>query len=196
MMKPLSSHREPRQRGQSIVEFALVLPILATILCAILEFGLAFDADMTLESASREGARVAASLGNDGTQGVCPNATAEAAVDPAIVRAVQASLQGAAVDMTSVQVWIFGSDAAGGANTSINKYSWVVASSSFVKQSGTYTACGRHDGTFGGGIYDSVAVKVLYTYTSRTGLLAIFSGGLPMSAQAVMPIGPPWNLLP
>jgi len=196
MMKRTRKPDARGQRGQSIAEFALILPILATILVAILEFGMAFDADLALEAASREGARVAASLGNDGTQGICPNATAEAVVDPGIVKTIKSSLIGAGVDMTSVTIWIFGADASGNPATDINKYSWNIGTSTFDKLSGNFTACGRHDGTFGGGVYDDIGVQVQYTYTSKTGLLAMFTGGLPMTARAVMPIGPPWQLLP
>jgi len=196
MMKRTRKPDARGQRGQSIAEFALILPILATILVAILEFGMAFDADLALEAASREGARVGASLGNDGTQGICPNATAEAVVDPGIVKTVKSSLLGAGVDMTSVTLWIFGADASGNPATDINKYSWNIGTSTFDKLSGNYKACGRHDGTFGGGVYDDIGVQIQYTYTSKTGLLAMFTGGLPMTARAVMPIGPPWQLLP
>lgn len=196
MMKRTRKSDARGQRGQSIAEFALILPILATILVAILEFGMAFDADLALEAASREGARVGASLGNDGTQGICPNATAEAVVDPGIVKTIKSSLIGAGVDMTSVKIWIFGADASGNPATDINKYSWNIGTSTFDKLSGNFTACGRHDGTFGGGVYDDIGVQVQYTYTSKTGLLAMFTGGLPMTARAVMPIGPPWQLLP
>ena len=196
MMKRMGKPDARGQRGQSIAEFALILPILATILVAILEFGMAFDADLALEAASREGARVAASLGNDGTQGICPNATAEAVVDPGIVKTVKSSLIGAGVDMTSVKIWIFGADTSGNPATVINKYTWNAGTSTFDKQSGTFLACSRHDGTFGGGVYDFIGVQIQYTYTSKTGLLSFFTGGLPMTAQAVMPIGPPWQLLP
>jgi len=196
MMKRTRKPDARGQRGQSIAEFALILPILATILVAILEFGMAFDADLALEAASREGARVGASLGNDGTQGICPNATAEAVVDPGIVKTIKSSLIGAGVDMTSVKIWIFGADASGNPATDINKYSWNIGTSTFDKLSGNYKACGRHDGTFGGGVYDDIGVQIQYTYTSKTGLLAMFTGGLPMTARAVMPIGPPWQLLP
>ena len=195
-MKRRLDPRGRRERGQSLAEFALILPVMAVILVAILEFGLAFDTDMSLEAASREGARVAASLGNYGTQGICPNATSEATVDPSIVNAVKASLQGGLVDMPSVQIWIFGANAAGNPATDINKYSWSSGSGTFIKTAGTYLACSRHDGTFGGGTYDQVGVQISYTYTSKTGLLAVFTGGLPMTAKAVMPIGPPWKLQP
>ncbi len=180
------------ERGQSIVEFALLLPILAVLLAAILEFGLAFDADLAVEAASREGARIAAVIGNGGTMGTCPNATAEATVDPRIVASVQASLTSAGVNMSSVVVTIYQSDASGNpvAGKS-NTYTW--SGSAFTRSGGSWTACGRHDGTFDGGIYDPVGVRVQYHYVSRTGVLAFFSGGLNMTAKAVMPIGPPWN---
>ena len=200
MMKRSLRASSKRQRGQSIVEFALIVPLMAVMLSAILEFGLAFDANLGLEAASRQGARTGASLGNFGTQGVCSGAIgalAEATVDPAIVNAVATSLSSAGIEMTTVKISIFGVDATGVANTGINKYKWDTATSAFVADGAySWTACGRHDGTFGGGIYDAIAVQITYTYTSRTGLLAIFTGGLPMTSKAIMPIGPPALLQP
>ena len=46
------------EKGQSLVEFALVLPVLMMILLGIIEFGWLFNAQITLTSAAREGARV------------------------------------------------------------------------------------------------------------------------------------------
>jgi Flp pilus assembly protein TadG len=48
------------QRGQSVVEFALVLPALMLILLAIVQFGMVFKQYITLTDAVREGARKAA----------------------------------------------------------------------------------------------------------------------------------------
>jgi Flp pilus assembly protein TadG len=48
------------ERGQTMVEFTAVLPILAVLLFAIVEFGLTFKNYLTLADATREGARVAA----------------------------------------------------------------------------------------------------------------------------------------
>ncbi|MDX6664309.1 MAG: hypothetical protein QOG68_515 [Solirubrobacteraceae bacterium] len=48
------------ERGTTLVEFALVLPVLALILFAILQFGLLFYNYIDLTSAARDGARVAA----------------------------------------------------------------------------------------------------------------------------------------
>ena len=51
--------RSNRKRGQSMVEFALVLPIFMLVLSGILDFGFALYSRMTVISAAREGARAA-----------------------------------------------------------------------------------------------------------------------------------------
>jgi Flp pilus assembly protein TadG len=48
------------QDGQSMTEFALVLPILAFLLFAVIQFGIAFNNYITLTDATRAGARKAA----------------------------------------------------------------------------------------------------------------------------------------
>lgn len=48
------------EKGQSLVEFALVLPILLLFLLGIIEFGWLLNAQISLTSAAREGARLAA----------------------------------------------------------------------------------------------------------------------------------------
>ena len=56
-------------RGQSVIEFALVLPILLLVLFGITEFGRALMTVNVLNAAAREGARVAA-VGGDSTSAV------------------------------------------------------------------------------------------------------------------------------
>jgi Flp pilus assembly protein TadG len=48
------------ERGQSLVEFALALPILVLLLFAVIQFGIAFNNYVTLTDATRAGARKAA----------------------------------------------------------------------------------------------------------------------------------------
>jgi Flp pilus assembly protein TadG len=48
------------QDGQSMTEFALVLPILAFLLFAVIQFGIAFNNYITVTDATRAGARKAA----------------------------------------------------------------------------------------------------------------------------------------
>ena len=48
------------ENGQTMVEFALVLPVLAVLLFGIIQFGTAFNNYVSLTDAVRAGARVAA----------------------------------------------------------------------------------------------------------------------------------------
>jgi Flp pilus assembly protein TadG len=50
-----------RERGATVVEFALVVPVLVASLVGIVEFGRLFMADQDVATASREGARYALS---------------------------------------------------------------------------------------------------------------------------------------
>ncbi len=49
-----------RQKGQSVVETALILPIIILILMGIIDFGLMFNNYLVISNAAREGARNAA----------------------------------------------------------------------------------------------------------------------------------------
>lgn len=51
--------RTDRFRGAAVVEFAVVLPLLLTILFGIIEYGWIFMVRQTLQTAAREGARIA-----------------------------------------------------------------------------------------------------------------------------------------
>jgi len=68
--------REARDRGATAVEFALVLPLLLLV-CGIIDFGRALNAQITLTQAAREGARLEALGDSSGavqtrTQGAAP----------------------------------------------------------------------------------------------------------------------------
>jgi Flp pilus assembly protein TadG len=54
-----------KRKGQSMVEFALVLPILIILLVGIFEFGQIFNVFLQINHASREGARTGALRGTD-----------------------------------------------------------------------------------------------------------------------------------
>ena len=74
MNLPASASRaEQPDRGQSLVEFALVLPVLALILFAIVQFGFLFAGQVGLANAVRDAARTAAvNQGADATRlGAC-----------------------------------------------------------------------------------------------------------------------------
>lgn len=109
------------EEGQSIVEFAFVLPLLLAILLGICQFGITFNNYLTLTDATRVGARKAAVsrlLGDDG-------AAARAAT---IAAASNINLTPAQVDVQAVDWTTPGSDVTVTATYpySINILGWVV----------------------------------------------------------------------
>lgn len=62
-----SSQAADSKRGQALVEFMLVLPVLLLITMGIVEFGRMFLIYSTLSSSSREAARYGASVGDNGS---------------------------------------------------------------------------------------------------------------------------------
>ena len=104
--------RNKRSRGQGLVEFAMLVPVFLLILLGMLEFGFAFNHNMTLEYATREGARAGAAAA-DGTMrdSSCVDPVTNTArafgssdVDPLIIAAVDRVLRspGSLVDMASI----------------------------------------------------------------------------------------------
>lgn len=74
-----SSIQRHSEDGQAIIEFALVLPILIIMLLGVVFFAMAFNLQMVLNTAAREGARVWAS--NRGDTSPCGSVVA-AICDP------------------------------------------------------------------------------------------------------------------
>jgi Flp pilus assembly protein TadG len=60
ILKRLTGHPRKGEDGQSLVEFALVIPIFLLVLFAIVDFGMAFHAWITVTNSAREGARLGA----------------------------------------------------------------------------------------------------------------------------------------
>jgi Flp pilus assembly protein TadG len=52
--------RSRRERGQALVEFALVVPIFLILVMGIADFGMGYKASITVTNATREGARLGA----------------------------------------------------------------------------------------------------------------------------------------
>lgn len=62
---PFRRARDKKERGASLVEFSLILPILFLVLVGIFEIGMAFKSYLTVAYLAREGARLAAFTGTD-----------------------------------------------------------------------------------------------------------------------------------
>ncbi len=58
---------DPRNEGQALVEFALIIPILLVIVMGILDFARAYNVNQVVTNSSREGARVAILSASTGT---------------------------------------------------------------------------------------------------------------------------------
>jgi len=80
--------RWSEERGQSMTEFAIVLPILVVLLFGIVQFGILFNNYVTLTDAARAGARAAAVS----RQSADPVANATAAVQSSASDLNQANL--------------------------------------------------------------------------------------------------------
>lgn len=63
----LAGPRNPRSGGQSVAEFALLLPVMLAFIGLTLDFSRAFQAWLTLESATRDAAEAAATNALDST---------------------------------------------------------------------------------------------------------------------------------
>lgn len=70
-MRPFRATRRANQaKGQSLVEFALVFPIFFVLLMGLIEFGLVFNALLSINFATRDASLIAAEAGN-GTSADC-----------------------------------------------------------------------------------------------------------------------------
>jgi Flp pilus assembly protein TadG len=94
--------RMPRgSRGVTIVEFALVLPLLFVLIFSIVDFGLYFFIEHTLQFATREGARLAL-VGRTLNDGQGNRLSREASIIKAISDKAQI-----AIDPSRLQISIF-----------------------------------------------------------------------------------------
>ncbi len=85
------------ENGQSLVEFALILPIMLLLLMGIVQFGFIFNGQITLTSAAREGARLAVVTG--------PNAAGNFPEADALIRArVDAAAVALLLNVTSADI--------------------------------------------------------------------------------------------
>ena len=211
LLRPVRGRvRAAEQGGQGLVEFTALVPVFMLLLFGMLEFGFAFDQNLTLEYATREGARVGSALANDGGV-LCVPATTT--VDAQIVAAVQRVLLSPGSRVTTennMQVLIWKADANGapisgttntwnftGLGTGKDHYGQPAIVDgqqiAFTEVTQNWNACTRKNGT----PVDSIGVSMTHTYSFQTplaGILRIFggtsAGTLTMSDKTVMALNP------
>jgi Flp pilus assembly protein TadG len=68
--------RDPNERGQALVEFALIAPLLFILLFGIIQFGMTFGGQVGLSNAAREVARYASTVAPNSNAAVITQANA------------------------------------------------------------------------------------------------------------------------
>lgn len=127
MRAPISGRRPSREarppapegrrgeRGQGLVEFVMVLPLIMLLLGGVVEIGLVANDTLTIGYGSREGARAGSALGDGGATS-CEGDGDPAGVDATVVAGVQRIIEssGAAVKLSDIEaIHIFKATASG-----------------------------------------------------------------------------------
>jgi Flp pilus assembly protein TadG len=186
-----------RERGQALVEFALIFPIFIVLFFAIIEFAFLFNAQLSLNYATRDAALIAAEAGN--------NANA----DCLILRQVNNDLKAPTDASRVLTVHIFSATETGGALASPKEQSYTPGGTTtcgttvvpFTLGTNDYpynvrcsdldrTACAPElTGPANTGV-DIIGVRVEYGYRFITPLSSVFSllgvSGVPLWGGAGM----------
>jgi Flp pilus assembly protein TadG len=115
----LRKHNIRSERGQTMTEFAMVLPLLLVLLLGVIQFGIAFNNYVTLTDAVRAASRKAAVSRESGDPvGACATAASNAAgdLDQTQLKVTCASSWAPASDVTVTGTYPY----------SINLLGWVV----------------------------------------------------------------------
>jgi Flp pilus assembly protein TadG len=207
--------RSRSQRGQSVVEFALILPVIMFLMLGMIELGFAINHNTSLVTATREGARVGSELVDGGNRkGLTPITAASQAVDPQIIAATEGVLRspGSPVSVAQVtSIVIFETDETGAATTKWN--TWVKAinpdgtpNGAFIPGTTTHLyfsfSTGNWDASIRSGASPAhgIGVRINYTYQFITPLGSLIkavggtlfgTGQIMMSDQTIMAMEPP-----
>ncbi|MGD0204933.1 MAG: TadE/TadG family type IV pilus assembly protein [Dehalococcoidia bacterium] len=103
MFRRITRRTGKGQAGQSLVEFTLVLPIFLLVLFAIIDFGMAFNAWITVTNSAREGGRLA-TLGATATAVEQRVRTATSTLDQSKLTVTVTNAQGTSGDPVVVNV--------------------------------------------------------------------------------------------
>jgi Flp pilus assembly protein TadG len=211
---PARRQRQRRAtRGQALVEFSLIVPLFLLILFGMMEFGFIFTHDLTLEYATREGARAGSALDNGGGQLGCNTGQSPnwQNVDPLVIAAVERVLQSpgsqvVVARVTQIVIYDAKPDGTPVANTSDV---WTYAAGGGPTPQGSTIPLNFKDAAYPNGdawkacarsnaapTVDSIGVSLTYTYdfvTPLASVLGFFGGGNPtltMNDRTVMVLNP------
>ncbi len=183
------------ERGQGLVEFAIIVPVFMLLLLGMLEFGFIFDQTMQISYATREGARSGSAFASGNSTTMICNTTVD--VDKNIIAAVQRVLKapGSRVVPSQIQeIRIFRADANGRPTGDVNHWTYRAGAGptvdgarlDFVQGSAPWNACTRLNGINP----DSLGVAIEYTYRFTTPLASWMGATLAIGDQTVMALNP------
>lgn len=168
--------RGARQRGQALVEFALVLPIFLLIMFGLIDMGRAIYANHTVTQAAREAARLAATqahwVGKTTTDDATCNAPA-GPVCPADVATLKSNVDAAANRMAVG----LGALASSQVHMQCNAAGSTAPTGAWTGSTCTNNASGNQ-----------VSVRVAYTFRMITPVIGQIANNLSLSASATMVI--------
>jgi hypothetical protein len=199
------------ERGQGLVEFALILPIFMFLLLIMLEFGLAFGHTLSIGTATREGARTGAALANGGATS-CSGGQDPNFIDEQIISGTQKILKSPGSDVALAdisEIRIYKADAAGAQIGSyVNIWTYTPGTGPDADHdpvgvdrldfsppgSQSWPVCSRLNGASP----DSVGVQIRYTYRLQTALSGFVNtvmrgsqgATIQMNDQTVMVLNP------
>lgn len=168
------------ERGQSLVEFAVVFPLFWTLLIALIEFSFGFQSILAVSFASRNAAVIASEAGR------------AAMADCAILRSVEGDLSPPSSPAQIQKVDIYWTDANGvmkaGALTtytrstsstiacSVNGVAFTVPYSLTANGYPIASRCATRSGCAGHVGVDTIGVKITYNYIYHTAYGAVLGG--------------------
>jgi len=194
---PARTGRRDWTRGQSLVEFALGVPLFMLLLLGMIEFGFVFTHHIGLEYASREGARMGSALASGSDAIACTD------VDSNIIAALQrvVTSPGSQIKVGNIsQIQIYSANASGDPIGSLIN-TWVPGTGptvdgvplQFHNTSVGWSACPAGNRN-NGASPDSIGVSLVYQYDFVTPLgnfvSAFASGHLIMTDKTVMALNP------
>lgn len=176
----MGGNRDARERGATLVEMAIVLPLLLLLVLGLMELGLAFKSYLSVSAAARDGSRMTAVMGSS------------AISDCETLKAVAGSLEPAGELDHLLHIDIFEAQADGGQNpATTNQYKLTGADPT---DCGSWTLIGAEGWPWGDrgvkfGELDIGGVRVVVDHDWVTGFPP-FQGDITIDEDAIARLEP------
>jgi Flp pilus assembly protein TadG len=151
-------HRMCRRRGQSLTEFALIVPVLFLLILGVLDGGLLMFSVGTAKYAAGEGSRLAAQLGNAAT------------ADQQVLQTIKQTAGSTTLfDVNEVDIYKLNQDGNGNLTPDLSHYNRYRIDGTPMLSPEPWPAAARN---VGNGTSDFLGISVNYTYKWKAGFFA------------------------